>query len=449
MNIDRLMTSFATHLDEPAIIWQDRIYTYQYLKDKIASYLDTLKDLAVNEGDIVALEGDYSPDITSALIAFIINKNIIVPINPLLKPQERQEYIKTSCAQKILAIDSTGHLSITRQDPVAEHMLLKKVISAKHPGLILFSSGSTGKSKAALHDFDKLISKYARPRSPLRALVFLLIDHIGGINTLFRILSSGGCAVCISSRRADDVCRAVEKHNIEVLPTTPTFLNLLLLSEAYKRYDMSSLKTISYGTEPMPDTTLARLVKIFPDVKFVQTYGLSELGILDTKSRSADSLWLKLGGDLFQTKVVDNTLWIRSDIAMLGYLNAPDPFDKDGWFNTEDEVIVEGEYMRILGRRSEIINVGGQKVYPAEVESILLGIDNVKDVVVRGEKNPLLGNIVTAEFTLLQKEEIRSLRKKVRSYCKDKLEDYKIPVRVTVAKDDIFNSRYKKMRLKQ
>ena len=72
---------------------------------------------------------------------------------------------------------------------------------------------------------------------------------------------------------------------------------------------------------------------------------------------------------------------------MLGYLNAPSPFESGGWFNTQDLVEANGEYIRILGRKSELINVGGEKVHPTEIENVMLQIENVKDVTVRGKPN--------------------------------------------------------------
>ena len=93
---------------------------------------------------------------------------------------------------------------------------------------------------------------------------------------------------------------------------------------------------------------------------------------MPTRSKSSASSWLRLGNDGFEHKIVDNVLWVRSKSAMLGYLNAPSPFDEEGWMNTQDLVEVDGEYIRILGRKSEIINVGGEKVYPQEVEDVIL-----------------------------------------------------------------------------
>src|SRR6202011_5481922 len=101
-------------------------------------------------------------------------------------------------------------------------------------------------------------------------------------------------------RTPDSVCAAIETHRIELLPTTPTFLRLLLMADAVRRYDLSSLKIITYGTEPMPPSTLAAVREALPQVRFKQTYGLSELGILPTRSRDSGSVWLKLGNAGFE-----------------------------------------------------------------------------------------------------------------------------------------------------
>jgi acyl-CoA synthetase (AMP-forming)/AMP-acid ligase II len=231
-----------------------------------------------------------------------------------------------------------------------------------------------------------------------------------------------------------------------MLPTSPTFVNLLLMSHAYERYDLSSLKLITYGTEVMPASTLTRMHALFPAIKLQQTYGLSELGILRSKSKDSGSLWVKVGGEGFETKIVDGILWIKAHSAMLGYLNAPSPFDAEGWFNTNDMVEVDGEYIRILGRKSEIINVGGQKVYPAEVESVLLQMDNVADAVVLGEPHPITGNIVTARVNLMEPEPASAFRQRMRAFCRERLASYKAPVKVDIVDAEQFNARYKRVR---
>src|SRR4029077_13972175 len=175
---------------------------------------------------------------------------------------------------------------------------------------------------------------------------FLLFDHIGGFNTLFYTLANLGTIVVPADRSVAKVCEVVQKHKVELLPTSPSFLNLLLLAEAHKQFDLSSLKLITYGTEVMPERTLKMANDAFPNARFQQTYGLSELGILRSQSAADNSLLVRVGGEGYETRVVNGTLHIRAKSSMLGYLNAPSPFDKDGWFDTGDAVIQEGEFYR-------------------------------------------------------------------------------------------------------
>jgi acyl-CoA synthetase (AMP-forming)/AMP-acid ligase II len=253
--------------------------------------------------------------------------------------------------------------------------------------------------------------------------------------------------VTVRERDPDAVLAAIERHRVELLPTSPTFLNLVLLSEAYERHDLSTLKTVTYGTEPMPETTLKRFHELFPKITLLQTYGLSEVGILRSKSKSSDSLWVKVGGEGFETRVVEGILQIKARSAMLGYLNAASPFTEDGWFNTNDAVEVDGEYIRILGRQSEMINVGGEKVYPAEVESVIQSMDNVAAVTVHGERNPITGQIVCARVTPLHAEDPKALAARVKAFCRQRLQLFKVPVKVSIIEDRQYSDRFKKTRV--
>ncbi|MNP41002.1 Long-chain-fatty-acid--CoA ligase FadD13 [compost metagenome] len=153
-----------------------------------------------------------------------------------------------------------------------------------------------------------------------------------------------------------------------------------------------------------------------------------------------------IGGEGYQTKVVNDILFIKSETAMEGYLNAPQPFDEKGWFNTQDHVVVEGDYLRILGRRSEIINVGGRKVYPAEVEDVLIQMSEITDATVKGESNPILGSIVSAVVNVNEQLEIKELKQRIRAFCADKLEPFQVPVKVHIQEEALYSERYKKIR---
>ena len=219
-----------------------------------------------------------------------------------------------------------------------------------------------------------------------------------------------------------------------------------MMSRVHEDFDLSSLKIVSYGTESMPESTLKAFHKHYPNIKLKQTYGLTELGVMRTKSKSSESLWVKVGGEDYKTKVVDNTLFIKATSTILGYLNAESPYDKDGWYNTGDKVEQDGEWLKFLGRDSDIINVGGQKVYPAEVESVILEMENISEVAVFGKDNPIIGKIVVARINIKEDESLNDLKKRIRIFCKTKLESFKIPIQIEIARESQVTDRFKKIR---
>ncbi|MCP4110570.1 MAG: AMP-binding protein [Desulfobacteraceae bacterium] len=430
--------------DQTAIIWQDREYSYQEISDGISGYFNILKNHNINEGECVALYGDFSPDITMLLLALVQNHNIAVPLTSPVS-SAMNDCLKTARVTSLFEFENTDTYHLKKIDNnTGNHPLLEKLKQDHEAGLILFTSGSTGEMKAALHSFPKILSKFEKKGRSFVSLAFLLLDHIGGINTLLYSLCNCGTIVVGVERSPDAVCHIIEQHKVDLLPTTPTFLRMLMISEAYKKYDLSSLRLITYGTEPMPRATLKALVKIFPGVGLKQTYGLTETGILPTKSESSGSSGLKLGGDI---KIVDGILHIRPEMIMLGYLNAQAPIDENGWYNTGDVVeITDNGYLRILGRESEIINVGGEKVFPGEIENIICKMDNIKDVTVRGIPNPVTGNIVAATVELVENESAETLEQRVREFCEKRLPPFKVPTIVESASDRLYSGRFKKIR---
>ena len=347
--------------EQIAMIWRGESITYSRLLALVDEWGKQLAETGVAAGDSVALVGDYSPRITALLLALIINRSIVVPLTRATAEKGREQFLAIAEVGWVFAFDEQDGWSVTHRGGSPRAHLLQLLREKTEPGLVLFSSGSTGESKAILHSFDRILDKFRRPRPALLTLVFLLLDHIGGINTLLGLLTGGGTVVSIDKRTPDLVCDAIAKWRIQLLPTSPTFLRMLLLSEAYKRYDLSTLELITYGTEPMPQVILDRIAEVLPKVRLKQTYGLSETGILPSRSPGNGSLLIRLGGEGFETKVKDGTLRVKSPSAMLGYLNHPSPFDEEGWMDTGDLVEADGEWVRIIGRRSESINVGGEK----------------------------------------------------------------------------------------
>jgi long-chain acyl-CoA synthetase len=445
MFIDFLFTVFRESAKAEAVIWRDQSFAYDKLLQRTNDWGHYLRQNRIGIGTVVAIEAEFSPNAIALMLALIESGCIVVPLTASVAVK-KSEFMAIAEVEVLLELAGDDQSQMTRFDRPPGHELLQQLRERKHPGLILFSSGSTGESKAAVHDIVGMLNKFKIRRHARRAITFLLYDHIGGFNTMLYQLSNGGCIVTVEDRDPDTVLRAIERHKVELLPTSPTFINLVLLSEAYRRYDLSSLKIVTYGTEPMPESTLRRFHSVLPHIQLQQTYGLSEVGILRSKSRSSDSLWVKLGGEGFQTRVVDEILQIKAESAMLGYLNAPSPFTEDGWFNTGDKVEVDGEYFRILGRQSEMINVGGQKVYPAEVESVVQEMPQVAEVSVYGEKNAIMGQIVCAAIRLSEPRDQQKFHRELREFCRQRLQAFQIPARIRFVDGALHGQRFKKNR---
>lgn len=440
--LDRL----AEQADKPAILWRGDEYSGTWLASQVRRDIEFLAKAGVTAGMTVLLLGDYSPRSVSMLLALIELKTILAPLLPstLAKTPALAGIVNPAFQ---IEIDAEGKAAVDRREEGEPHSLLQTLRNEGRPGLILFTSGSTGQPKGVVHDFSRLLAKFRTPRPALRTLNFLLFDHWGGLNTLLHCLANGSPLALCERREPDYICGLLERHRIELLPSSPTFLNMLLLSKTYEGRDLGSLRLITYGSEPMPATTLAGLRAAFPNAELRQTYGLIELGVLRAKSLSSESLWVKVGGEGYDLRVVDGILQIKAEAAMLGYLNAPSPFTADGYFVTGDRVELNGEYMRFLGRDSELINVGGQKVFPAEVEEILLQCELVQEAVVYGQKHPITGKIVCADIQLRASTDETEARRAIKRFCAERLEPFKVPVKVQFVTGGLHSDRLKRLRV--
>jgi acyl-CoA synthetase (AMP-forming)/AMP-acid ligase II len=433
--------------DAPAIFHNGAEITYGRYRQLIDAWGQRLDEAGLRAADVVAVRAlDYTPNAMALIWALGLRNAISVPLTPSVRDQEA-EFLRIAEADALIVLDAGDEAEITRFSPERSNELLATFRTSGKPGLIVFSSGSTGKPKGILHNLERVARKFVKPRPGWRTIMFLMFDHFGGLNTLLSSAAYGGVAVCLPSRNPNVVCSIIENSQATLLPTTPTFLNLMLASGAHRGADLSSVKLITYGTEVMPEATLTRVCAAFPNAEVKQTYGLSELGVLRSKSEDKGSTWVKIGGDGFEVQIRDNLLWIRSEANMVGYLNAPQPFDEEGWFCTGDEVVVRGDYMRILGRKSDLINVGGQKVYPAEIETILLQADNVVEAAVFPAKHPLLGQAVHARVTLAEPEDASALTERLRAFCVARMTRFKVPLRFFIAESGSQHSeRFKKVR---
>jgi acyl-CoA synthetase (AMP-forming)/AMP-acid ligase II len=444
--IETILTRMKNNEHAPAVYWNEQEFSYLNFFEMIDAWTERLPDYGIAKGTVCGVVGDYSPQVCALFFALMKSKAILVPFTRAIE-HEIPEFIKIGGVECLFRFDALDKWTFEKCESPTRNSLVTSFLEREVPGLIVFTSGSTGKPKGILHDCEKVMYKFVMERQGWRTVLFLMMDHFGGFNTFLSTFAYGGEGICVPDRTPETVCRVIEQSRATLLPTTPTFLNLLIAYRSYKNFDLSSIQLITYGTEVMPPTILQKLKSIFPNASIKQTYGLSEVGVLRSKSESDNSVWVKIGGDGFEVKVVDNILWVRSEANMVGYLNAPNPFDEDGWLCTGDQIEVRGEYMRILGRKSEVINVGGQKVFPTEVESVLLQADNVSEATVFAGPHPIMGQVVLARVSLYKHEDPIELSERLRKFCLEKIAKYKVPLRFfVVSEDEQRSERFKKIR---
>lgn len=347
---------------------------------------------------------------------------------------------------QLLAIADSDHIALPLPPgfPKAEQAHRREV-AASSPlcdqlsgsGLILFSSGTSGDPKGMLHDLPALLRRFepVTPRDD-RTLQLLLIDHIGGLDAAFRCLCAGSTLVIPEARTPDAAGRAVEAHQVNILPASPTFLNLMLMQGVPEQFDCSSVEIIAYGAEAMPKPLLNRLRRAFPKADLQQKFGTSETGAVRIKSSSKTSLFFRIKDTDTEWKVINNELWLKTPSRILGYLNADESsLEADGWYRTGD-LVEEGQdgNICIIGRQSAIINVGGQKVHPAEVEAVLHNAPDVNTCRVYGESDPITGQRVACEIVSSAEKDLREWKRSIRNHCRNRLAPWKIPTGLKVSK---------------
>jgi acyl-coenzyme A synthetase/AMP-(fatty) acid ligase len=174
-----LLERLAEFGQSPAIIWRERDHGYRDLLKMVDRWGERLADCGVREGECIALHGDYSPGACSLLLALILNRNVVVPLGPGAVG-DHEPLLQVGRVDAVFTFDALDTWTFRRAAAAGDHPLFRQLRDAREPGLVLFTSGSTGEKKAVLLGFDRLLERFRKRRRPFRTLVFMGPDHIGG-----------------------------------------------------------------------------------------------------------------------------------------------------------------------------------------------------------------------------------------------------------------------------
>ncbi|MCX7953951.1 MAG: fatty acid--CoA ligase family protein [Bacteroidales bacterium] len=316
----------------------------------------------------------------------------------------------------------------------SKNELIHKIVenNYKHWNIVLFTSGTTGLPKMVKHTYRTITRNVRVSEKHMNDIWGFAYNatHMAGIQVFFQALLNGNTMVQLYNLSPNDIKESILKYNITHISATPTFYNLNFSEDSI----FYSVKSITTGGERLNEKIISKLKNIFPNAKIYNIYALTEAGSL---LNSKDDKFVIY--DPEKIKIENNVLYIHR--SLLGDFNFCDE-----WYNTGDivEIINNNPLtIRFIARDKELINVGGFKVNPYEVEDALKHINGIVDAVVYSKKSSVLGNIVCADVLCninISEQEIRRELQKV-------LQEYKIPRIINFVKEIKLNRASKIQRL--
>lgn len=352
---------------------------------------------------------EYFVNVIKALVA---NKPLIL-IDSDINASEI-DGVEEEDINKVVAIDEV-HVS-SMGDVV-------KGVQESQSEITIFTSGTTGQPKKVLHHISSL-TRAVRLGDKYRGQVWGYAynpTHMAGLQVFFQVFENEGTFVNVFNRNRAEVYELIDKYQITHVSATPTFYRLLLPFE--KSYE--SLIRATLGGEKSDQHLYDSIKKIFPNAKINNVYASTEAGSLFAARGDAFQIPEKIR-DKFK---VDENSELLIHKSLLGFSDSF-KFDEDyyhsgdliEWTNRE-----EG-FFKFKSRKNELINVGGYKVNPNEVEDVINAISGIRQSLVFGKKNSILGNILVAEVQLEDNVELTELE--IRKVLKEQLQDFKIPRKI-------------------
>jgi fatty-acyl-CoA synthase len=320
---------------------------------------------------------------------------------------------------------------------------------------ILYTSGTTGMPKGAMLTHDNVVHTATITAETMRCTdqdVFFIavpVFHVFGmVPSILTALSARARMVLMEQYNAKNALALIEQERITVHHGVPTMFILELNYPDFKKYDLSSLRTGIIAAAPCP-VEIVRRIRFEMNCDIVVAYGLSETsptltmtGFDDDDIVRSETVGKVLPGA--EVKVVDHNrrevptgevgeLACRGFGVMKGYYNMPEKtreaIDQDGWFYTGDLAMIDAQgYIRIVGRKKEMIIRGGYNIYPREVEEVFYTHPSVLEVAIVGLPDTVLGEISCAAIRL--KPNATVTPEELREFIKSKVADYKVPDKI-------------------
>jgi acyl-coenzyme A synthetase/AMP-(fatty) acid ligase len=299
-----------------------------------------------------------------------------------------------------------------------EQILEKIEVNKNSWKITLFTSGTTGLPKKISHTFNSLTRFIKTDKKRIENVWGFAYNptHMAGLQVFFQGFLNHNTIIRLFGVKRKTMFDLINEYGVTNISSTPTFYRMLLPTD----HVCVKVTNLTSGGEKFDSKTLGDLKVIFPNSQIRNVYASTEAGALF--SSKGDDFTIK-PEFLHLIKFIKNELFIHSSL-----LGSSDVIKlSNGWYQTGDliEVINENPFkFKFISRINEMINTGGYKVNPTEVEESLREINGISDAFVFGKKNSLLGNIVSSEVISLDKS---LTEKQIRQFLQLKLQEFKIP----------------------
>jgi long-chain acyl-CoA synthetase len=422
-------------------VWDEGRLTYAELEGRARGFARVLAERGTAPGDRIAISFPNSWAFVVALLGALKRGLTVAPLSPQLTAAENERIVADL---KPVAVVDRVDVTEAAWDTV----------EPSTAAIVLYTSGSTGRPKGALLSHaatawaNRSWADMMRLTPDDRVLGVLPFPHSYGLNgALLAPLITGAAVVIVERFSPDAVVAALARHRVTMLPAVATMYSRLLASPALDDADFSSVRFALSGAAPCP-WDLAEEWRRRTGVRILRGFGMTELFrpisyTADDPRDFPDAIGRLLPG--VEARVVDDEgapvapgeigeLWLNTPGVMDGYLDAEDETRAvlvDGWFRTGDlAAITPDRFVRIAGRKKDLILRGGYSIYPQEVEAALLAHPDVLDAAVVGIPHAELGEEVAAFVTLTAGA--GATVEALSAWCRGRLAGYKCPRRIDV-----------------
>ena len=474
----------AERSDAVALHVGDDSITFAQLDERSNRAAQAFKAAGVGFGDRVAFIEKNGAEFFDVSFGLAKLGAVCVAVNWRLAPPEMLQIIEDSHAQVVVVgSEFFGHIEVIEDKLTRVHTVVAvgerdrwpgftdwiAAHPAEDPGVItgpddvsfqLYTSGTTGLPKGVVLSNDnvfgglvKIVDQWRLTEDSVN-LAAMPMFHIAGAGWAMVGLTVGCTNVVMRDVDPAEILKVIPRHGITNAFLAPAVIQFLLTTPGVDETDFSTLRAIAYGASPISDEVLVHAMERFA-CEFIQLYGMTEttgaitqLDAVDHDPKNRPELLRSCGQPYpgVDVRIVDangqdvptgtvGELWTRSRQNMLGYWNQPDAtmatITPDGWLRTGDAGYVDDKgYIFLFDRVKDMIVTGGENVYPAEVENVLIEHPGIGDVAVFGVPDPKWGEAVKAIIVPAGTEPTES---DVIAFARERLAGYKLPKSVDFA----------------